>query len=59
MNALVIFTGFDLKRELLSFLQAKPVELGAWNYAIARGQDKRPAHPTRSHKSSGSETTFR
>jgi DNA polymerase IV len=58
MNALRIFTGADLKRQSVKFLQAHFGKSGAWYYAIARGQDERPVQPNRPRKSSGSETTF-
>jgi DNA polymerase IV len=58
MNALRIFTGADLKRQSVTFLQAHFGRLGSWYYAIARGQDERPVQPNRPRKSSGSETTF-
>jgi DNA polymerase-4 len=59
MNTLGIFTGADLKRQSLGFLQAHFGKSGAWYYAIARGEDERPVQPNRPRKSSGSETTFR
>jgi DNA polymerase-4 len=58
MTALGIFTGADLKRQSLAFLQAHFGKSGAWYYAIARGEDERPVQPNRPRKSSGSETTF-
>src|SRR3984957_8329040 len=59
MNTLGIFTGADLKRQSLGFLQAHFGKSGGWHYAIARGEDERPAAPNSPRKSSGSETTFR
>jgi DNA polymerase-4 len=59
MHALGIFTGADLRRQSLAFLQANFGKSGVWYYAIARGQDDRPVNPNRIRKSSGSETTFK
>jgi DNA polymerase-4 len=58
MNSLGIFTGADLRRQTISFLQLHFSKSGAWYYAIARGADDRPVVPDRPRKSSGSETTF-
>jgi DNA polymerase IV len=59
MSALGIFSGADLKRQSLAFLQAHFGKSGSWYYAIARGEDDRPVQPNRPRKSVGSETTFR
>jgi DNA polymerase-4 len=58
MNRLGIFTGADLRRQSLDFLQQHFGKSGAWYHAIARGEDDRPVVPDRPRKSSGSETTF-
>ncbi|GGF26585.1 DNA polymerase IV [Aliidongia dinghuensis] len=58
MNRLGIFTGADLRRQSLSFLQEKFGKSGPWYYAISRAEDGRPVVPNRPRKSSGSETTF-
>ena len=58
MNGLGIFTGADLRRQTIGFLQLHFGKSGAWYYAIARGEDDRPVVPDRPRKSSGSETTF-
>jgi len=58
MNRLGIFTGADLKRQSLAFLQQHFGKSGPWYYAIARGEDDRAVVPDRPRKSSGSETTF-
>jgi DNA polymerase-4 len=58
MHQLGIFTGADLRRQSLSFLQQHFGKSAAWYFAIARGQDDRPVVPDRPRKSSGSETTF-
>jgi len=58
MKGLGIFTGADLRRQTIGFLQLHFGKSGAWYYAIARGEDDRPVVPDRPRKSSGSETTF-
>ena len=58
MGRLGIFTGADLRRQSLAFLQQNFGKSGPWYYAIARGEDHRPVKPDRTRKSSGSETTF-
>src|SRR6202049_3764428 len=58
MNGLGIFTGADLRRQSLAFLQQHFGKSGPWYHAIANGEDDRPVVPNRSRKSSGSETTF-
>src|SRR5712671_2628332 len=58
MNRLGIFTGADLRRQSLSFLQRHFGKSGSWYHGIARGEDDRPVVPDRPRKSSGSETTF-
>ena len=58
LNALGIFTGADLRAQPLTMLQQRFGKSGPWYYAIARGQDDRPVNPSRTRKSSGSETTF-
>jgi DNA polymerase IV len=59
MNRFGIFTGDDLRRQSLAFLQANFGKSGPWYYSIARGIDDRPVNPHRVRKSSGSETTFK
>jgi DNA polymerase-4 len=59
MNSLGIFTGADLRRQSLAFLQQHFGKAGPWYHAIARGEDDRPVKADRQRKSSGSETTFR
>lgn len=59
MNRLGIFTGADLRRQTLAFLQERFGKSGPWYYAIARGEDDRAVVPNRPRKSSGSEMTFR
>jgi DNA polymerase IV len=58
MNGLGIFTGADLRRQSLAFLQQHFGKSGPWYHAIANGEDDRPVVPDRPRKSSGSETTF-
>jgi DNA polymerase-4 len=59
MHRLGIFTGADLRRQPLAFLQQHFGKAGPWYYAIAHGEDhRRPVVPDRPRKSSGSETTF-
>jgi DNA polymerase IV len=58
MNRLGIFTGADLRRQPLAFLQDHFGKSGPWYFAISRGEDHRPVVPNRPRKSSGSETTF-
>ena len=58
MNRLGIFTGADMRRQSLVFLQQHFGKSGSWYHAIANGEDERPVVPNRPRKSSGSETTF-
>jgi DNA polymerase-4 len=58
MHRLGIFTGADLRRQSLAFLQQHFGKAGPWYYAIVHGEDHRPVVPDRPRKSSGSETTF-
>jgi DNA polymerase-4 len=58
MNRLGIFTGADLRRQSLAFLQQHFGKSGPWYRAIANGEDDRPVVPDRPRRSSGSETTF-
>jgi DNA polymerase-4 len=58
MNRLGIYTGADLRRQSVAFLQQHFGKSGRWYYAIARGEDDRPVLADRPRKSSGSETTF-
>jgi DNA polymerase IV len=58
MNRLGIFTGADLRRQSLAFLQQHFGKPGPWFHAISNGEDHRPVVPGRPRKSSGSETTF-
>ncbi|MCW5746691.1 MAG: DNA polymerase IV [Alphaproteobacteria bacterium] len=58
MNRLGIFTGADLRRQSLVFLQQHFGKSGPWYYAISRGLDDRPVVADRRRKSIGSETTY-
>lgn len=58
MRRLGIETGADLRAKPLTFLQQHFGSSADWYHAIARGEDHRPVDPSRTRKSSGSETTF-
>ena len=58
MNRHGIFTGADLRKQSLPFLQQHFGKSGPWYHAIANGEDDRPVVPNGPRKSSGSETTF-
>jgi DNA polymerase IV len=58
MNRLGIFTGADMRKQSLAFLQRHFGKSGPWYHAIANGEDDRPVVPNRRRKSCGSETTF-
>src|SRR5271163_2028116 len=58
MNRLGIFTGADMRKQSLAFLQQHFGKSGPWYHAIANGEDARSVVPNRPRKSSGSETTF-
>jgi DNA polymerase-4 len=58
MNQLGLFTGLDLKRQSLAFLQEHFGKAGSHYHSIARGIDERPVRPDRIRKSIGAENTF-
>jgi DNA polymerase-4 len=58
MNRLGIFTGADMRKLSLSFLQQHFGKSGSWYHAIVNGEDDRQVVPNRPRKSAGSETTF-
>jgi DNA polymerase IV len=58
MQGLGIFTGLDLRRQELAFLEANFGKAGAYYYSISRGIDERPVRADRIRKSVGAETTF-
>jgi DNA polymerase IV len=58
MQALGIFTGLDLRKQELAFLEANFGKAGAYYYSISRGIDERPVRANRIRKSVGAENTF-
>jgi DNA polymerase IV len=58
MNALGIFTGLDMRNQMLEFMQANFGKSGAYYYWISRGVDDREVRASRIRKSVGAETTF-
>ena len=58
MNALGMFTGLDIRRQTLEFMNANFGKSGAYYYWISRGVDERPVRANRVRKSIGAETTF-
>ena len=58
MNAIGIFTGMDLRRQELAFLEANFGKAGGYYYSISRGIDERPVRANRIRKSVGAENTF-
>jgi DNA polymerase-4 len=58
MEALGIFTGLDLRKQELAFLENNFGKAGAYYYSISRGIDERPVRANRIRKSVGAENTF-
>src|SRR5215475_1842485 len=58
MNQLGIFTGLDMRKQTLEFMNANFGKAGAYYYWISRGVDERPVRPNRIRKSVGAENTF-
>ncbi len=58
MQGLGIFTGLDLRKQELAFLEANFGKAGAYYYWISRGIDERPVRANRIRKSVGAENTF-
>jgi DNA polymerase-4 len=58
MQRLGIFTGLDLRKQDLPFLEANFGKAGAYYYSIARGIDERPVRANRIRKSVGAEIRF-
>jgi DNA polymerase-4 len=58
MNALGIFTGMDMRKQTLEFMNANFGKAGAYYYWISRGVDERPVRADRTRKSVGAENTF-
>jgi DNA polymerase-4 len=57
MNALGIFTGMDMRDQILEFMNAHFRKDGAYHW-ISRGVDDRPVRANRIRKSVGAESTF-
>ena len=58
MNQLGIFTGLDMRKQTLEFMNANFGKAGAYYYWISRGVDERPVRANRIRKSVGAENTF-
>jgi DNA polymerase IV len=58
MNQLGIFTGLDMRKQTLEFMNANFGKAGAYYYWISRGVDDRPVRANRIRKSVGAENTF-
>ena len=58
MNRLGIFTGLDMRKQTLEFMNANFGKAGAFYYWISRGVDERPVRANRIRKSVGAENTF-
>jgi DNA polymerase-4 len=58
MHTLGIYTGADLGKCSIGFLEQHFGKMGAWYYKIARGEDNREVISNRPRKSYGSETTY-
>lgn len=58
MNGLGIFTGLDMRKQSLEFMNANFGKAGAYYYWISRGVDERPVRANRIRKSVGAENTF-
>jgi len=58
MNSLGLYTGLDMRNQLLQFMQANFGKAGAYYYWISRGIDNREVRANRIRKSVGAENTF-
>src|SRR6201990_1590666 len=58
MNHLGIFTGLDMRKQTLEFMNANFGKAGAYYCWISRGVDERPVRANRIRKSVGAENTF-
>jgi DNA polymerase IV len=58
MNSLGIYTGLDMRRQSLDFMQANFGKAGAYYFWISRGVDDREVRANRIRKSVGAENTF-
>jgi DNA polymerase-4 len=57
-NAFGIWTGLDIRKQSLAFLQENFGKSGRYYYWISRGIDERPVRANRIRKSVGAESTF-
>ena len=58
MNSLGLYTGLDMRKQLLEFMQAHFGKAGVYYYWISRGVDDREVRANRVRKSVGVENTF-
>jgi DNA polymerase-4 len=58
MNSLGLYTGLDIRKQSLEFMQAHFGKSGTYYYWIARGVDNREVRANRVRKSIGAENTF-
>ena len=58
MNALGLYTGLDMRKQRLEFMQANFGKAGEYYYWISRGVDEREVRANRVRKSVGAENTF-
>lgn len=58
LNQLGVFTGADLRAQLVELLTRHFGKAGRYYHAIAHAEDHRPVVPNRVRKSVGSQTTF-
>jgi DNA polymerase IV len=58
MNALGLYTGLDMRKQSLEFMQTNFGKAGSYYYWISRGVDNREVRADRIRKSVGAENTF-
>ena len=58
MNALGLYTGFDMRNQSFDFMQTNFGKAGSYYYWISRGVDNREVRADRIRKSVGAENTF-
>jgi DNA polymerase-4 len=58
MNSLGLYTGLDMRNQLLEFMQVNFGKAGNYYYWISRGVDNREVRADRIRKSVGAENTF-
>ena len=58
MNSLGLYTGLDMRKQSLDFMQANFGKAGSYCYWISRGIDNREVRANRIRKSVGAENTF-